>query len=135
MNVVATALLFDKNNKLLIYLRDNKPSIPYPNHWDLFGGFLEDGETPEQALKREIYEELRARPTDISFYRKFVTRGGDSQPNTKHVYVAHLSEIASELVLQEGQELRAIDLDDWTSYHFANILGGIVGGYATISEG
>ena len=27
---IAQALLFDRNNRLLIYLRDNKPEIPFP---------------------------------------------------------------------------------------------------------
>jgi 8-oxo-dGTP diphosphatase len=34
---------------LIIYLRDDKPDIPFPNHWDLIGGHVEEGETPEQA--------------------------------------------------------------------------------------
>ena len=36
MKHVAQALLFDRNQKLLIYLRDDKPDIPFPNHWDFF---------------------------------------------------------------------------------------------------
>ena len=51
---IATALLFDRDNKLLIYLRDDKPEISFPNHWDLFGGHVEEVETPEQALVREL---------------------------------------------------------------------------------
>ena len=51
---VATGLLFDSEGKLLIYLRDDKPDIPYHNCWDLFGGHIEEGETPEVALVREV---------------------------------------------------------------------------------
>lgn len=29
---IAQALLFDRDGKLLIYLRDDKPSIPFPNY-------------------------------------------------------------------------------------------------------
>ena len=38
--------------------RDNKSWIPFPNHWDLIGGHVEEGETPEKALVREVKEEL-----------------------------------------------------------------------------
>ena len=51
---IAQVLLFDRHNRLLIYLRDDKPAIPFPNHWDFFGGHVEEGETPEQALVREV---------------------------------------------------------------------------------
>ena len=55
---VAACLLFDKNGKLLIYMRDDKPQISFPNHWYLFVVIMEEGETPEQTLVRKIEEEL-----------------------------------------------------------------------------
>ena len=66
---IAQALLFDRNNRLLIYLRDNKPEIPFPNQWDFFGGHVEEGETPEQALVREIKEELGVELPSWEFFR------------------------------------------------------------------
>jgi len=40
----------------LIYLRDNKPGIPFPRHWDLFRGHVEEGETPEEVRYFSIEE-------------------------------------------------------------------------------
>ena len=42
----------------------------YPDFWDLIGGHIETGESPEQALRRECREEIavelaRIRPVDI----------------------------------------------------------------------
>ena len=46
----------------LLQLRDNKPNIAAPGQWSLFGGMLQNTETPLQAIKREIFEELRIEP-------------------------------------------------------------------------
>ena len=71
MQQIAQILLFDGNNKLLIYLRDDKAEIPFPNHWDFFGGHVEAGETPEAALVRELKEELDIELEHWQFFRQY----------------------------------------------------------------
>jgi mutator protein MutT len=126
MKHVATALLFDRNGQLLIYLRDDKPTIPFPNHWDLFGGHVEPGELPEEALIREIREELAIELSEYRHIADFECIEGDVAPNTKHVFVARTPRAAAELVLQEGQRLEAIDLKERHKYKFANVLGRLI---------
>ena len=50
------ALICD--GRILTILRDDKPTIPYPNMWDLPGGGREGNETPFECVAREVYEEL-----------------------------------------------------------------------------
>jgi 8-oxo-dGTP pyrophosphatase MutT (NUDIX family) len=54
----AAAILIYEDGRILMQLRDDRPDIWYPDHWGLFGGGVEAGETPEEALCRELYEEL-----------------------------------------------------------------------------
>lgn len=54
----AGIILLNRNNEVLLLLRDNKIDIPYPNMWDIPGGKVEEGESPEQALRREMMEEM-----------------------------------------------------------------------------
>ena len=126
MKQIAQALLFDRDCRLLIYLRDDKPGIPFANHWDFFGGHLEAGETPEQALVREVKEEIGVRLTGWKFFRRFDCLLGDAYPNTKFVYYSSIDAVASELTLYEGQRMTSIGLADRFHFRFANILGAIL---------
>jgi mutator protein MutT len=49
-------LLIIKNNKALLFKRNPKDQNN-PGKYGLIGGGIEDGETPEEALKREVKEE------------------------------------------------------------------------------
>ena len=127
---IAQVLLFDRTGCLLIYLRDDKPEIPFPNHWDLFGGHLEDGESPEQALVREVKEELGVTLQQWQFFRRFDCAVGDAYPNVKHIYWTTIGQTARQLALHEGQRLRSITMAERPEIKFANILGAIVEEFA-----
>lgn len=54
---LAIAILY-RDDCFLMQLREDKPSIVYPGCWGMFGGHIEEGETPEEALERELLEEI-----------------------------------------------------------------------------
>ena len=60
-NMASGALIFDTDNKLLIV----KPS--YKDHWSIPGGVVEKNESPYDACKREVFEEvgLQITPTKL----------------------------------------------------------------------
>ncbi|WP_172331920.1 NUDIX domain-containing protein [Mangrovicoccus sp. HB161399] len=60
---------------LLVYLRDDLPSIPFPDQWDFPGGGREGNETPEETVLRETREEF----------------GLDLDPGELHHAIAHRS--------------------------------------------
>jgi len=51
----------------VLQLRDNKPTIAAAGQWSLFGGMINDNETPLQAIKREVKEELLITPPEFRF--------------------------------------------------------------------
>jgi 8-oxo-dGTP diphosphatase len=126
MQQVAQILLFDRNRRLLIYLRDDKPEIPFPNYWDFFGGHVEAGETPEAALVRELKEELDIELDHWEFFRRYECLQGDAYPNTKFIYHGAVDRLPENLTLYEGQRLTSIAAGERRGFNFANILGAIL---------
>lgn len=74
-----SALIFS-NKKILLFLRDNSSTIPYPNCWSLPGGQMEDGETPDETIQRELIEE-------VSYVPKKLQLLGYTQNSSNIVYV------------------------------------------------
>lgn len=53
------ALIVNSADQYLLHLRDNAPgAIVSPGTWSLLGGAREHGETPQQAIARELAEEV-----------------------------------------------------------------------------
>lgn len=93
---------------LLVILRDDKPDIPYPNHWDLPGGGREGDETPRQCALRETREEvgLIVKPADLIWSNSYERPRG-----TVWFFVAHLPHSVINQVRfgDEGQGWRMME--------------------------
>ncbi len=60
----AVAVIIVFNNKLLMTVRANEPAI---GKLDLPGGFVDKDETLEEAVNREVYEELGIKVNNMSY--------------------------------------------------------------------
>jgi 8-oxo-dGTP pyrophosphatase MutT (NUDIX family) len=67
----AAGLLLAPDGDYLLQLREQKSSIWYPGHWGLFGGAIDDGESAETALYRELSEELGLVPLTATYFTRF----------------------------------------------------------------
>lgn len=85
--VSCLATLGDK----LLWMR--RKVAPKAGYWALPAGFMELGESPEQAAARELWEETRARISPRSL-RLFII-GSLSLPHLSEVYLAYRGELES----------------------------------------
>src|SRR2546429_7367426 len=76
---VVGALIFDAQDRLLIQRRSAQRAL-FPNCWDIVGGHVEPGETPEQALHREVAEETGWRVARVVTELPSLTWRGDDGP-------------------------------------------------------
>ena len=126
MKKIAAIIFENSAGELLLYLRDNKPGIPFPLHWDLIGGHVEKGESPEEALIREVKEELDYDLKDYRFFNRYVCLEGDAYPNIKYIYHGKLDFPLEEITLLEGEKVAWFKPEELKDLKFANILRDVV---------
>lgn len=97
-----TKLLLFVGRELVTLLRDNKPTIPWPNYWDFPGGGCEGGENAVQCTLRETREEVGL---DIKVTHLVWARRYQRQNHFTWFFAAHLPEGAAKTVKfgDEGQ--------------------------------
>ena len=113
----SSGALIKCGSELIMYRRDDKPKIPHPGKIGIIGGKLEEGETPLQALIREIKEEIgiKVTPQQIKYSGKLVA--GDDQDHEKHIFLLEISPEQKEMVKkgEEGKEILFFGLGDLPS--------------------
>ena len=104
----AAAIILDDYGRFFLQLRDNKTGIFFPNHWGFFGGALEENQTPQQCLVRELSEELdlfvNARRLKYVLKLELCFKLNTS-PVLRHFFVLEMNNNdMSALSINEGQE-------------------------------
>jgi len=126
MQKIAAIILENDKGEFLLALRDNKSWIPFPNHWDLIGGHIEEGETPDDALVREVKEELNIDLKDFIFYKKFECLTGDVYENIKYIYTGKINIPIDKITLLEGERSQYFTREEIPNLKFANIIKTIM---------
>lgn len=102
--------------KYVLQLRDNKPGIAACGQWSLFGGEINPGETPLEAMKREIFEELLIKPKEFRFlWRKDYYYDFVQGIIRTWFFVSDIDDVWSFHQLNEGKDVNVFfyrDLDE-----------------------
>ncbi|MFA6098331.1 MAG: NUDIX hydrolase [Patescibacteria group bacterium] len=101
----AVIALYDQQGRVL--LQDRHGISGAGEQWGFFGGSVEAGETPEQALAREIREELGIELESHDFLVNYKVFLLDNQSyNYIHLFIGFLGNILEHAKQQEGRAMK-----------------------------
>ena len=102
-----------QDQSILLGYRSSQRSF-YPDVWDLFGGHVEVGETLEEALVRELGEELGIVPTHWMYIETLKEPNpGEHGPGLYHFYlVTGWTGAPANLLLHEHAEICWFGLEE-----------------------
>ena len=96
---VAVGVLFQSDGWFLLTTRP--PGKAYAGHWEFPGGKVEPGESVEQALVRELQEELGLTVTQVQRWREQVV---DYPHALVRLHFCRVTGWTGELTMREGQQ-------------------------------
>lgn len=122
---VAAAILINEDFKVLLQLRDKKSNLRSSGLWSLPGGQIEQFESSEAAVKREIYEETNI----INWSPKFLVTLEDSfEPGPSVMIDIYVDKIFPpySIIIGEGQNLKFFDKKELINLETNKYLGLII---------
>ena len=107
----AAAIITNPAAQVLVQQRDCKPGIPFPGHWTLPGGRIEQGETPAQAINREVWEEIEVKMA-FALWKKYKRAALYRRPAiivTQYIFSGQTDVPLDAMARNEGQILTFFD--------------------------
>ena len=97
IGISAAAIIHDGNGKVLLMQRGPK-ARDENGRWDIVGGAIEFGESIDDALIREVDEELLAKPYDITFLGAYDAHREHNGDKTHWICLLHSARIYADKV-------------------------------------
>ena len=119
MKKAVSVILINKEKQFLFHLRDNKKNIPFPNFWSFISGGVEENETLEEALKREVKEEIGCNIKNPIFVGILNI---DNFGTLTYIYKAKINKKINEMNLTEGQKIKFFSYNDGINLKLPEIL-------------
>jgi 8-oxo-dGTP diphosphatase len=103
----SSIIFINDTGQILLFLRDNKPDLPYPNMWDVPGGHVEANESPEKCIIREMKEEMDLDINEFDLFSKV-----EFEDRIEYTFWTKADFDIDKIELMEGQKLKWFTRDD-----------------------
>ena len=124
----ASAIIINADNKVLLQHRGtNAPR--YPNTWSIWGGKIEEGETPMSAMIRELNEELAITVDEnqLIFFKTYKNMESDDEKE-RHIFC--LKDTGDfKYNLQEGDDFKFFSQAEIKTLNIVPKVGHILSDY------
>jgi 8-oxo-dGTP diphosphatase len=111
--VKVTAAIIEKDGKILIAKR--RKNDPLKDKWEFPGGKIEPNETPEECLRRELYEELGI---DTKIGEFICSNKYDYSHISIELLVYRVYHLTGEFKANDHEEIKWVTPSDLSSYEF-----------------
>ncbi|MFV0505095.1 MAG: NUDIX domain-containing protein [Bacteroidales bacterium] len=127
----ATAIIFNENKELLLCRRAREP---FRGSYELPGGFLEFEETAEDAVKREVAEELNLKINKLSYFGTYTNKYPFGGLIVNTIDIVYLCEVTDFSCLEVDDDvdkvkfvpLHKIDMKEISSQAMRDILAKLM---------
>jgi 8-oxo-dGTP diphosphatase len=110
MKEVTAAVIIDKGS---VFIARRAPSERYGGKWEFPGGKLETGETPEECLRRELYEEFGIDTKIKNFFMESVF---DYPSGTIRLLAYNAEVVAGEFKLKVHDQYKWVGKEELLNY-------------------
>lgn len=107
--------LIHQNQKILICQR--KEEGDHPLKWEFPGGKLKDNENNEEALRRELKEELNLEIVEMSFFDEYLYEYEKLSKKLKLIFF-QIFKFEGQIQNKVHQQLKWIDISNLSDYDF-----------------
>lgn len=106
-------IIYNNEGKVLIAKR-SKFKRRFPLMWETVGGALEDNETPDECIRREVMEELNCGITNLNLFKAYIIKD-----DNRYVLIVYKGMLVGEIQNNsEIEEVKWITRFELEKYNF-----------------
>lgn len=111
-----SVVIYDDEDRILISKR-SKIKKQFPLMWEIVGGALENNETPDECINREVREEISCKLYDLKLLNVYTVNDDNGDKHVLIVYTAKIEgDIKPNCEIERVKWIKETELD---SFDFA----------------